>query len=108
MRRNRNDPVQKKRGSFYKKRVGYTPDRLELIWLKTLPMIGPRTIRAAITTMATKTRISAYSTSPWPFSLRATNIGLSSFPCYFLRRPPPDIHIVHRIVEKANKSRLKP
>src|SRR5258706_441219 len=74
MRRNRNDPVQKKRGRFYKNRVGYTPDRLELIWLKTLPMIGPRTIRAAITTMATKTRIRAYSTSPWPFSLGVNNM----------------------------------
>ena len=42
--------------------------------LKTLPMIGPRTIKAAITTIATKTRISAYSTRPWPFSLGENNI----------------------------------
>ena len=37
---------------------------LELIVLNVLPMIGPRIIRAAITTMATKTRINAYSTKP--------------------------------------------
>ena len=55
-------------------RGNYTPDRLELISLKTLPMIGPRTIKAAITTIATKTRISAYSTRPWPFSLGENNI----------------------------------
>src|SRR5258706_14295793 len=101
MRRNRNDPVQKKRGRFYKNGVGYTPDRLELIWLKTLPMIGPRTIRAAITTMATKTRIKAYSTRPWPFSLRANNIGVNPLSFFFLRKTSPDIYFLHLIVKKA-------
>jgi hypothetical protein len=43
--------------------------------LNVLPMIGPRIIKAAITTMATKTRISAYSTKPWPLSLEANNMG---------------------------------
>src|SRR5690349_10918831 len=37
-------------------------------------MIGPNTIRAAITTMATKTRIKAYSTRPCPFSFKANNM----------------------------------
>ena len=46
--------------------------------LNVLPMIGPRIIRAAITTMATKTRISAYSTKPWPFSFGANNILVDS------------------------------
>jgi hypothetical protein len=59
--------------------MNYTVLRLELIWLKTPPMIGPRIIKAAITTMATKTRINAYSTRPWPFSLGENNIGFFSF-----------------------------
>src|SRR5512140_3485233 len=60
--------------------LSYTEPRLVLMVLNVLPMIGPRIIRAAITTMATRTRINAYSTSPWPFSLGANNMGLSSFP----------------------------
>ena len=46
--------------------------------LNVLPMIGPRIISAAITTMATKTRMSAYSTKPWPFSLGANNMAVCS------------------------------
>jgi hypothetical protein len=37
--------------------------------LKVLPITGPSSKRMASTTMATKTRISAYSTKPCPFSL---------------------------------------
>src|SRR5688572_4619249 len=39
---------------------------------KTLPTSGPMMVTAAITTTATSTRISAYSTMPCPFSLRAS------------------------------------
>ena len=42
----------------------YTLERLLLIALKVLPIIGPRIMRAAITTIATITRINAYSTRP--------------------------------------------
>jgi hypothetical protein len=38
-------------------------------------MTGPRIIKTAITTTATKTRIKAYSTKPWPFSFGANNMG---------------------------------
>jgi hypothetical protein len=51
--------------------------RFELILVKTLPMIGPRISNTAITTTATKTRINAYSTRPWPFSFGANNIAVS-------------------------------
>jgi hypothetical protein len=49
--------------------------KFELSFVKTLPMIGPRISKTAITTTATKTRINAYSTKPWPFSLGANNMG---------------------------------
>ena len=39
-----------------------------VIPLKTEPIWGPSKIRIAITTMATKNRIKAYSTKPWPSS----------------------------------------
>jgi len=52
----------------------YTLLRLLLIVLNVLPMSGPRTNKAAITIMATRTRISAYSTKPWPLSFGANNI----------------------------------
>jgi hypothetical protein len=42
--------------------------------LKILPIAGPRRAKITITTTATKTRIRAYSTKPWPFSLGANNI----------------------------------
>jgi hypothetical protein len=38
------------------------------ILVKTSPMAGPNRRRIAITIKATKTRIIAYSTKPWPFS----------------------------------------
>jgi hypothetical protein len=41
---------------------------LQIILLNTLPTAGPSISRIAITTMATKTKIKAYSTSPWPSS----------------------------------------
>ena len=55
---------------------------------KTLPMIGPSSIRTAMTTIATKTRINAYSTSPWPFSLGANNMVFFSFRFRFPRSHP--------------------
>ena len=56
-----------------------------LILLKIFPILGPRMVKVAITTMATKTRINAYSTRPWPFSLGMDNMGTSSFLRDFLR-----------------------
>ncbi len=41
-----------------------TLEMLELMVLNVLPMIGPSINRDAMTTMATKTRINAYSTNP--------------------------------------------
>jgi hypothetical protein len=38
------------------------------IWVKTSPIMGPRTARMTITTTATKTKMRAYSTKPWPSS----------------------------------------
>ena len=75
--------------------VGYTPERLELILLNTLPIIGPRIMRAAITTIATKTRIRAYSTRPWPFSLGENNIVFYLLSFGFLRKVSQDSYIVH-------------
>jgi hypothetical protein len=59
----------------------YTPDKLELILLNVLPITGPNNIRAAITTIATKTKIKAYSTSPWPFSFLENSIELHLLSC---------------------------
>src|SRR5574341_779581 len=42
--------------------------------LKVLPILGPSKRITAITTMATRARIIAYSTRPWPFSFGANNI----------------------------------
>jgi hypothetical protein len=67
--------TRKKTGSW----GSYTVLRLELSWLNTFPMIGPRIMRAAITTMAISTRIKAYSTRPWPRSLRENSTPLTSF-----------------------------
>src|SRR5450759_5009194 len=53
----------------------WTDESVLLILLNTLPMTGPRIIKTAITTTATKTRIKAYSTKPWPFSFGANNMG---------------------------------
>jgi hypothetical protein len=82
-----------------KKAGNYTELRLELSLLKTLPMIGPRIMRDAITTMATKTRINAYSTKPWPFSL-----GENNMVCYLLSlgisRPPHGVSYLHIVQEK--------
>ena len=49
-----------------------------LIELNVLPILGPSKRTTAITTMATSTRIIAYSTSPCPCSLADNNI-MSSF-----------------------------
>ena len=43
--------------------------------LKTFPTTGPSMRRMAITTMATSTRINAYSTNPWPSSRGKNNTG---------------------------------
>ena len=42
------------------------PLKLLLMELKTVPILGPRIIRTAMTTRATRVRINAYSTRPWP------------------------------------------
>jgi hypothetical protein len=65
---------------FYRTAISnYIVDKLWFNLLKTLPMIGPRTNKAAITMIATRTRINAYSTRPWPFSAGKNNIGKSPF-----------------------------
>ena len=49
--------------------------------LNTLPMTGPSKRSIAITTMATSTRINAYSTNPCPLSFGKNNIGaVTPFP----------------------------
>jgi hypothetical protein len=53
--------------------------RLSLRELKTLPMIGPRIMSTAKTTIAIKTRINAYSTRPWPLSFKTNNMAGSPF-----------------------------
>src|SRR6266487_2999466 len=45
-----------------------------LIVLNVLPILGPSNRMTAMTTMATRARMIAYSTRPWPFSLGANNI----------------------------------
>jgi len=58
----------------------YTKNYSELLMVEnTFPILGPRMVKAAITTIATKTRINAYSTRPWPFSLGANNMEYFSF-----------------------------
>jgi hypothetical protein len=42
--------------------------RVQTTWLKTLPTVGPRISKMAMTTIATRTKIKAYSTNPCPFS----------------------------------------
>jgi hypothetical protein len=66
----------------------YTPDRLELILLNTLPRKGPMISRDAITTMATRTRIKAYSTNPCPLSLGENNIMCYLLSLYGFPSPP--------------------
>jgi hypothetical protein len=61
-------------------KVNQTVRKLELILVKTLPIIGPRISKTAITTTATKTRINAYSTKPWAFSSMVNNMVSTSFP----------------------------
>jgi hypothetical protein len=50
-----------------------------MIWLKTLPIAGPKRARITITTTATSTRIKAYSTKPWPLlSLKVSIVDILS------------------------------
>ena len=42
--------------------------------LKVLPILGPSKVMTAMTTMATRARMIAYSTRPWPFSFGANNM----------------------------------
>ena len=74
---------------FYSTKRNY---KEELMLLNVFPIIGPRRVKAAITTIATKTRINAYSTRPWPFSLGANNMGYfllsSEFPVRVHRSMP--------------------
>jgi hypothetical protein len=51
---------------------------LEMV-LKVLPILGPSKRMTAITTIATRARMIAYSTRPWPFSLGANNMVLFPF-----------------------------
>jgi hypothetical protein len=53
--------------------------RLLFTVLNALPMTGPSNNKAAITTIATKTRINAYSTKPWPLSRGENNMAFSPF-----------------------------
>jgi len=46
---------------------------------KTLPIAGPSRAKITITTIATNTKINAYSTRPCPFSLGANNIAFTIF-----------------------------
>jgi hypothetical protein len=73
-------PVETEYHFIFMKTSDYTVDNWELILVKTLPMIGPRINKTAITTTATKTRINAYSTRPWPFSFGANNMGIHLLP----------------------------
>ncbi len=45
--------------------------------LNMLPIIGPKKVKNAITTMITTTSANPYSTMPWPFSFGANNITIS-------------------------------
>lgn len=81
----------------------YTLLRLPLIVLNVFPMIGPSIISAAITTIATKTRMSAYSTKPWPFSFGANNIVIySPFFWFSLMNSEPTI-IIYSILIITSK-----
>jgi len=55
-------------------RAGYGRELLMLE--KVLPILGPSKFMTAITTIATRAIIIAYSTRPWPFSLGANNMVL--------------------------------
>ena len=63
-------------------RAGYGNELLMV--LKVLPIFGPSKRMTAITTMATRARMIAYSTRPWPFSLGANNIMVIPFSINFL------------------------
>jgi hypothetical protein len=55
-------PNSKELGTFFD---SLQKDYREALMLEnTFPIFGPRMVKAAITTMATKTRINAYSTRP--------------------------------------------
>ena len=51
----------------------------DIMLLKMSPIAGPSRLKTTITTIATRTRINAYSTKPCPFSFGANNIIIS--PC---------------------------
>ena len=53
-------------------------------WLKTLPTAGPTRSRMAITTIATRTRIKAYSTNPCPSSCGRNSILFTSLHSGFI------------------------
>lgn len=57
----------------------YAPFTLLVTRLYMLPSCGPSKAKIAITTIATKTRINAYSTNPWPSSCGTYNKILTSF-----------------------------
>src|SRR3990172_2812796 len=68
-----------------------------MMLLNTLPMAGPSSERITITTTATSTRISAYSTRPWPFFMKLLNIVCPPFilgslvqVAHIIDRPPAD------------------
>src|SRR5215208_1896055 len=66
-------------------RAGYGNELLMV--LKVLPILGPSKRITAITTIATRARMIAYSTSPCPFSLGANNMVNS-----FLIKYVPEVH----------------
>ena len=70
----RKEALPKDRTSFLLVRAGY--GRELLMVLNVLPILGPSKRMTAMTTIAIRARIIAYSTRPWPFSFGANNIVL--------------------------------
>jgi hypothetical protein len=89
--------------------ANYTPDKLELILLNVLPITGPNNIRAAITTIATITKINAYSTSPWPFSFLENSIELHLLFCPEWETIKPRLlkFIIYYTFSRTDKTRAK-
>jgi hypothetical protein len=68
---------------------------------KIFAIAGPRIARITITTTATKTRIKAYSTKPWPFSFGANSIVVTSF-LFVECNAPGTIYYYRTFVKKCN------
>src|SRR6266516_6485797 len=80
-------PHQYRRGASFWDRSEDYGVRPELMLLNTWLTLPPNSVRIPMTTIAMSTRISAYSTRPWPSSLakKLRSIAVTPFHCVMCR-----------------------